>query len=287
MLLGFAPGILIAVLLYLDKTNSGKTHINKTNIAAKTTIRTAPRAEVRHTAGAKKIITRQPRKSVEGDNDKIKYTFYLKLLRDEKIVGDRQIKRETKKYQQQLRKRKRAERKRQRKRIKQRKARLARKKKNAQTSRKRTNKNSIIRRSKIRNAHNKSTNKFRSKTNNLGKKKRKKARLKQRKNKVVNKRQKKSQRNVFRTKKKSKPFPDYILIQAGSFRQKKQANQHRATLATYGVNSAISSATIKGEMWYRVRVGPFQSYKEMKSKLSQLRKKKIQVMPIRVGKRKQ
>ncbi len=282
MLVGFAPGILIAVLFYLDKTDHGKTHINKENILTQQTIRTAPRAEARHSLVTKKPVTRQRKKSVEGDNDQIKYTFYLKLLRDEKIVGDRQIKRETKKYQLQLRKKKRAQLKR-----RQRKARLARNKKNSISHHKRSNQKKTNRRSKVKNVRRKVTENAKRKTRKLALKNRKKMKINQRKNKIATKPQKQVKPKIINTKKKSKPFPDYILIQAGSFRQKKQANLHRVKLATYGVDSVISSATIKGEIWYRVRVGPFLSYREMKSNLSKLRQKKIKVMPIRIGNRQQ
>ena len=265
MLVGFAPGILIAVLLYLDKTDPTKHHQHKNSNHTEKTVRTATRTSSQNkNTAVRNSSVRRTKKSVEGDADKIKYTFYVKLLDDEVIVGDKQIKREARKYRQQLQREQRAERRRLRlEKSKLRKARLAKKKKQA----------ALARKSKAKKASQQKNKKRNNKTVTARNKK------KQPKN------SKKSANHKATSKKKTSPFPDYILIQAGSFRKKKQANQHRAKLALYGVSSAISSATIKGELWYRVRVGPFSSYKDMKSKLAKLRKKKIKVMPIRVGKK--
>lgn len=278
MLVGFAPGILIAVLLYLDKTDPTKHIPHKESVNSVQTIRTATLAQTgKQTAKISKRNTiRKRKKSVEGDTDKIKYTFYLKLLDDETIVGDRQIRREARKYRQQLRREQHAERTRLKK-IKQRKIRLAKKKKQQAAAAKKSQRKSNKKRNLKIAAAKKSNRKKKIKSN--------KRKRKTNSKRLVNQKTKQRKKKLNANKKKKIHFPDYILIQAGSFRKKKQADQHRAKLALYGVNAVISSATIKGEMWYRVRVGPFRSYKDMKSKLTKLRKKRIKVMPIRVGHR--
>ena len=263
MLIGFAPGILIAVLLYLDKTDPVTHSSHKAVKQVKQQVRTATRAqtlraskkrEVEKTASNKK--SKQP-----DDTGKVKFTFYEVLVGNETTIGDRQIKREARKYRLAQQKKRRAERKRLRLlKARQRRERLAKKRKKQKIAAAKRKKAQLKR---TRNQ------KKRAATKNANK----------RKSRTVAKIKKKPKR---KKSIKANRFPNYILIQAGSFRKKKQAEKRKAKLALYGVSAAISLVKIKGETWFRVRVGPFHSYKDMKVKLARLRKKKINVMSIRV-----
>lgn len=268
MLIGFAPGILIAVLLYLDKTDPVTHTSHKAVKQVKQQVRTATRAQTSRASKkrepAKTSSNKKPKKPDE--TGKVKFTFYEVLVGNESTIGDRQIKREARKYRLAQQKKRRAERKRLRLlKARQRKERLAKKRKQQKIAAAKR------KRARLEKSRNKKKKAAASKKANQ-KKSRTIAKVKKRPKKKPKK----------KDPKKLTRFPNYILIQAGSFRKKKQAEKRKAKLALYGVNSAISLVKIKGETWFRVRVGPFRSYKDMKVKLARLRKKKINVMSIRV-----
>lgn len=48
------------------------------------------------------------------------------------------------------------------------------------------------------------------------------------------------------------------LLQAGSFKQRKDADGLKAQLALLGLQANIESVTIRKERWYRVRLGPYR-----------------------------
>jgi len=53
-------------------------------------------------------------------------------------------------------------------------------------------------------------------------------------------------------------------LQAGSFTNAAEADNLKASLAMKGVESSVQTVTLPGKgVWHRVRVGPFQSQKEM------------------------
>ena len=56
----------------------------------------------------------------------------------------------------------------------------------------------------------------------------------------------------------------HYIIQAGSFKTEEQADRRRAELTLLGLEPKIDHNTnSRGEMWYRVRLGPFESKKKM------------------------
>ena len=48
-------------------------------------------------------------------------------------------------------------------------------------------------------------------------------------------------------------------LQAGSFRQRSDADQVRAQILLLGMDVKLENATINGNQWYRVQVGPFDT----------------------------
>ena len=66
----------------------------------------------------------------------------------------------------------------------------------------------------------------------------------------------------------SQKIPDYIL-QVGSFKQSKQADQLKALLALQGIEANIQSVAINSDTWYRVRIGPINNL----TTLNQIRKR--------------
>lgn len=57
---------------------------------------------------------------------------------------------------------------------------------------------------------------------------------------------------------------DLYVLQAGSFRRWEDADRMRARLALLNVESKVQTVTMdNGEIWHRVRVGPYSSYREV------------------------
>jgi cell division protein FtsN len=54
-----------------------------------------------------------------------------------------------------------------------------------------------------------------------------------------------------------------MLLQAGSFRSEPDAEQMKAKLAMLGQRASVVAVTVNGANWYRVRVGPFASAREL------------------------
>ena len=58
--------------------------------------------------------------------------------------------------------------------------------------------------------------------------------------------------------------PIHYLIQAGSFKTPQQAERRRAEITLIGLTPRVThSSNHSGELWYRVRIGPFTSRSEM------------------------
>ncbi len=51
---------------------------------------------------------------------------------------------------------------------------------------------------------------------------------------------------------------DQYILQAGSFRNAKDAEQMKAQLAMLGSMARVQKVTVNGKTWHRVRLGPFQ-----------------------------
>lgn len=77
--------------------------------------------------------------------------------------------------------------------------------------------------------------------------------------------------------------PARYLLQAGSFRTLTQADTLRAKLALLGVEASIETVRMKeGETWHRVRVGPFDSVREVAKIQERLRRKEIQTLRVKI-----
>ncbi len=78
-----------------------------------------------------------------------------------------------------------------------------------------------------------------------------------------------------------KPPASYML-QIGSFRQQTEAESLKGELALIGVVAHIQRVDIKGDTWFRVRVGPFDSYDEITRARARLRDNSVNAIPVKV-----
>ena len=79
--------------------------------------------------------------------------------------------------------------------------------------------------------------------------------------------------------------PGTYLLQAGSFRSHKQADQLRARLALLGMETRIQTVSVNNKQaWHRVRVGPYDNLRELNQARSQLSKNGIDAILIRLKK---
>jgi len=79
---------------------------------------------------------------------------------------------------------------------------------------------------------------------------------------------------------KFKPTQKSYLLQAGSFKNKQDAERRKASLALLGIQSSIQSTKIKHDMWHRVRIGPFANTARLHETLSTLKQNNIQAMTM-------
>lgn len=77
--------------------------------------------------------------------------------------------------------------------------------------------------------------------------------------------------------------PGAYILQAGSFRNHKDADRVRALIAMQGVESKIQKVTIDKDTWHRVRVGPITNLQTLEDTRSKLRQARIDALVIRVG----
>ena len=79
----------------------------------------------------------------------------------------------------------------------------------------------------------------------------------------------------------NRPAMDFIL-QAGSFRDYREADRMRAGLALLGIESSVKRVVLNGtDVWHRVHIGPLHSEREVEKVRSQLRANNIDSMLIR------
>jgi cell division protein FtsN len=77
--------------------------------------------------------------------------------------------------------------------------------------------------------------------------------------------------------------PGTYLLQAGSFRNRKQAEQLRAKLALLGLETSIQSVSVDSrQAWHRVRVGPFKNLNDLNEARAQLKKNGVDAILIRL-----
>lgn len=79
------------------------------------------------------------------------------------------------------------------------------------------------------------------------------------------------------------PKKEMYLIQVGSFKERKEAEQQKANLALLGIESRVEQVTIDNKQtWYRVRVGPEKNPERVQSILAQLEENEIKALVMRV-----
>jgi cell division protein FtsN len=71
------------------------------------------------------------------------------------------------------------------------------------------------------------------------------------------------------------------ILQAGSFRNKQQAETLKARLALLGIESSVDKVLVHGDAWHRIRIGPFVSIREINSTRNRLRNNDINAILIR------
>lgn len=75
-----------------------------------------------------------------------------------------------------------------------------------------------------------------------------------------------------------------FLIQVGSFKERREAEQQKAKLALLGIESRVEQVTIDNtQTWYRVRVGPEKEPQRVQDILTQLEENQIEALVMRVG----
>jgi cell division protein FtsN len=73
------------------------------------------------------------------------------------------------------------------------------------------------------------------------------------------------------------------LIQVGSFKDHREADQQRANLALLGIESRVEKVTIDNtQTWYRVRIGPEKDKRRVETILARLEENEIQGMVMMV-----
>ncbi|MEJ2382146.1 MAG: SPOR domain-containing protein [Gammaproteobacteria bacterium] len=82
-------------------------------------------------------------------------------------------------------------------------------------------------------------------------------------------------------KSKAKP-PGTYMLQAGSFRNPKEAKTRKGELALLGIVASIQNVTIGGDTWYRVRVGPFATFGEINRVRNRLQDNNINAIPVKI-----
>ncbi|HIA09152.1 MAG TPA: hypothetical protein EYN73_08840 [Chromatiaceae bacterium] len=70
------------------------------------------------------------------------------------------------------------------------------------------------------------------------------------------------------------------LLQAGSFRRNEEADSLRAKLTLAGFNPSVRSIRVKGEIWNRVRLGPFDTLADAHDIRDRLRTQGIDAMVL-------
>lgn len=70
-------------------------------------------------------------------------------------------------------------------------------------------------------------------------------------------------------------------LQAGSFREAKQADRMKAEIALIGLDVSIQNVQINGDSWHRVRVGPYTSTTDLQAAQRRLRANDIEYLVMR------
>lgn len=73
------------------------------------------------------------------------------------------------------------------------------------------------------------------------------------------------------------------ILQAGSFREFKDADSLRAKLALMGIESKVEKAKVGNVVWHRVKMGPYTQMASASTLRSRLRENGIDVLVVEVG----
>lgn len=73
-------------------------------------------------------------------------------------------------------------------------------------------------------------------------------------------------------------------VQVSSFRKEKDADSLKAKLLLLGFIPKIEKANVKGQTWYRVKIGPYQQMKSVDAIVSRLKENNIGAMVTAVNK---
>ncbi len=77
--------------------------------------------------------------------------------------------------------------------------------------------------------------------------------------------------------------PGSYVIQVGSYRERKQAEEQKAQLALLGIESRIEQVTIdNNQNWFRVRIGPEKDLAKLHAIMSRLSENKVQNVLMKV-----
>jgi cell division protein FtsN len=73
------------------------------------------------------------------------------------------------------------------------------------------------------------------------------------------------------------------VLQAGSFRRFDEADGLKANLALIGIEANIQTVAINGEdTWYRVRIGPYTDFSQLRHTRSRLRRNNIEYIVLKM-----
>lgn len=70
------------------------------------------------------------------------------------------------------------------------------------------------------------------------------------------------------------------VLQAGSFKNKTDAEKLKASLALLGFEAHIQNVTVNSTPWHRVRIGPYSHSNDLYDKIDQLQKNGIKAIPM-------
>jgi cell division protein FtsN len=75
----------------------------------------------------------------------------------------------------------------------------------------------------------------------------------------------------------------HYMMQAGSFKAFKEADQLRAKLGLLGIESTVHKAKVGSVVWYRVKIGPYTQMTSVSAIKSRLRQNSIDVIVTETG----
>lgn len=85
-----------------------------------------------------------------------------------------------------------------------------------------------------------------------------------------------------------KPTPtlekgEKFILQAGSFKELKEADKLKASLALLGLEARIQKVTVDNNTWHRVRLGPFDNPYQLNEARRRLRDNSIQAITLKIS----